>query len=88
MIDVDELRAILAKMAREIEPIYDPAPKIQDALVSLGEVINQEWMKAHQEFSARILRSADAFDERLRTALETLSPEDSARARAILTESV
>lgn len=85
MIDVDELWAILAKMAREIEPIYDPEPKIQDALVSLGHVINQEWVKAYEEYSARVLKAADDFDAKLRAALGTLSPVDEARIKALIT---
>lgn len=85
MIDVNELWAILAKMAREIEPIYDPEPKIQDALVSIGHVINQEWVKAHEEYSARVLKAADDFDVKLRAALDTLSAADAARIKALIT---
>jgi hypothetical protein len=87
VIDVDEIRAILAKMAREIEPIYDPAPKIEEAIVSLAHVINQEWSKTLQETTGQVLRAVDSFDDRLSTALATLSADDSARVRAILAES-
>jgi hypothetical protein len=85
VIDPGELWAILAKMAREIEPIYDPEPKIQDALVSIAQVVNQEWVKAHEEFSARVLKAADNFDAKLRTALDTLSAADAARIKALIT---
>jgi hypothetical protein len=48
-------------------------------------VINQEWVKAHEEFSARVLKAADDFDAKLRAALATLSPVDEARIKALIT---
>lgn len=75
MIEEGELRAILDRLVREVEPIYDPEPPTRQAIQSIATVINDGWQTELQAIRERVTEAFDTIDRTLGVALTILDAQ-------------